>query len=66
MDVEREAYNAENKELEKRVKDAEGKKNLILFEMEKEKSRWNLEKQNLIEKTEELEKKYRPHPGCRL
>lgn len=44
IDKEREAFKAKLGELEKRYKDSEYSKNQQMFEIEKEKAKWNLEK----------------------
>ena len=39
---------------EKNLREAEGKKGALLLELEKEKAKWNIEKDNLITKNQEL------------
>ncbi len=41
-------------ETEKSLREAEGKKGALLLELEKEKAKWNIEKDNLITKNQEL------------
>ena len=44
-------------ELEKNLREAEGKKGSLLLELEKEKAKWNIEKDNLVSKYSELNDK---------
>ena len=44
-------------EIEKNLRDAEGKKGSLLLELEKEKAKWNIEKDNLTSKYSELNDK---------
>ena len=44
-------------EMEKSLREAEGKKGALLLELEKEKAKWNIEKDNLVTKYSELNDK---------
>ena len=55
---EKENYKKRISDLEKNLRDAEGKKGSLLLELEKEKAKWNIEKDNLSSKYSELNDKY--------
>ena len=57
FDKEKEAYKKRISEIEKNLRDAEGKKGTLLLELEKEKAKWNIEKDNLTTKYSELNDK---------
>lgn len=64
MDQERENFNKKMSLIENKYKDAEQKRNQLLFEYEKERSKWNMDKDHLIQQknesqelVEKLEKK---------
>ena len=54
---EKNIYKKRIAEIEKNLRDAEGKKGALLLELEKEKAKWNIEKDNLISKYSELNDK---------
>ena len=60
LDSEREALKAKIGEIENKFKDSESKRNILLFEHEKERAKWSLEKDHLVnqkvECQEQLEK----------
>ena len=53
---EKEKYSLQKKiaEIERNLREAEGKRGALLLELEKEKAKWNIEKDNLITKNQEL------------
>ena len=53
----KENYKKRIAEIEKNLRDAEGKKGALLLELEKEKAKWNIEKDNLVSKYSELNDK---------
>lgn len=63
LDKEKELYKAKLNDVEKKLKEAEQKKSQLLFEFEKDRARWTLErdhyetqKQDLVEQKQRLEK----------
>ena len=56
---EKNMYKKRIAEIEKNLRDAEGKKGSLLLEYEKEKAKWNIEKDNLESKYSELNDKYK-------
>ena len=57
FDKEIQGYKNKITEIEKNLREAEGKKGALLLELEKEKAKWNIEKDNLISKYSELNDK---------
>ena len=57
FEKEKEAYKKKIAEIEKSLRDVEGKRGALLLELEKEKAKWNIEKDNLSTKTTELNDK---------
>ena len=57
FEKEKENYKKKIAEIEKNLREAEGKKGVLLLELEKEKAKWNIEKDNLITKYQELNDK---------
>ena len=57
FEKEKENFKKKIADLEKSLRDAEGKKGGLLLELEKEKAKWNIEKDNLITKYSELNEK---------
>ena len=55
--MEKANYKKRIAEIEKNLRDAEGKKGALLLELEKEKAKWNIEKDNLVSKYSELNDK---------
>ena len=47
MDKDREVFKQKLQELEQKVKDAENKKTSLIFEQEKERSQWSMERDHL-------------------
>ena len=56
-ETEKANYKKRITEIEKNLRDAEGKKGALLLELEKEKAKWNIEKDNLVSKYSELNDK---------
>ena len=57
FDKEKENYKKRIADLEKNLREAEGKKGALLLELEKEKAKWDIEKDNLTSKYSELNDK---------
>ena len=57
FDKERERDKNKIIEIEKNLKEAEGKRSVLLLELEKEKAKWNIEKDNLTSKYSDLNEK---------
>ena len=57
FEKEKDNYKKRISELEKNLREAEGKKGSLLLELEKEKAKWNIEKDNLVTKYSELNDK---------
>jgi DNA repair exonuclease SbcCD ATPase subunit len=57
FEKEKDNYKRRIAELEKNLREAEGKKGSLLLELEKEKAKWNIEKDNLVSKYSELNDK---------
>ena len=55
LDLETETLKSKLKELEMKFKDSDNKKNLLMFEHEKEKAKWNLEKDYISNQRIELQ-----------
>ena len=54
FEKEKNAFKKKISEIEKNLREAEGKRGALLLELEKEKAKWNIEKDNLINKNQEL------------
>jgi len=54
MDAEKENLRMKAFEVEQRLKESENKRQMFIFELEKEKTRWNIEKDRLISKQNEF------------
>ena len=57
FDKEKQGYKNKIAEIEKNLREAEGKRGALLLELETEKAKWNIEKDNLINKYQELNEK---------
>jgi chromosome segregation ATPase len=57
FDKEKQNYKNKISEIEKNLREAEGKRGALLLELETEKAKWNIEKDNLINKYQELSDK---------
>ena len=57
FEKEKNAFKKKISEIEKNLREAEGKRGALLLELEKEKAKWNIEKDNLINKNQELNKR---------
>lgn len=55
LDKDKENYRYKLSEYEQKAKDAESKRSQLMFEFEKERAKWQLEKDNLQSKTHEME-----------
>lgn len=55
VDKDKENYRYKLGEYEQKAKDAESKRSQLMFEFEKERAKWQLEKDNLQSKTHEME-----------
>ena len=58
FDKEKQNYKNKISEIEKNLREAEGKRGALLLELETEKAKWNIEKDNLLTKNQELNEKY--------
>ena len=54
FDKEIQGYKNKITEIEKNLREAEGKRGALLLELETQKAKWNIEKDNLISKNQEL------------
>ena len=54
FEKEKNTYKKKIAEVEKNLREAEGKRGALLLELEKEKAKWNIEKDNFITKNQEL------------
>ena len=54
---EKETLKKKISEIEKNLREAEGKRGVLLLELEKEKAKWDIEKDNLMTKCQELNDK---------
>ena len=57
FEKEKNSYKKRIAEVEKNLREAEGKRGALLLELEKEKAKWNIEKDNLLTKYSELNDK---------
>lgn len=55
LDNERDSLKAKNLQIEEKFREAEKKRNTMIFEHEKERAKWNLEKDHLINQKNEIQ-----------
>lgn len=59
LEREKEIYKRRIEEVEMKAKESESRRSNMMFEFEKEKARWNLEKDHMVTEIEELQEQYK-------